>query len=168
MQGGDDDVDCGEETPLVLEAVHALHKLNAGIHAVPMRAVMQSTAAADGNDRSLFERVGGTGAAAVAFLRRWPQAFSVQQMPGGGWKVQLQIGAARWLLRTQHFRQEFAECRGALLAAVQEASAAAEPGERRGVEIGRVGNKAPHGFMTPTLMQYRQVRDAQVPAGYLG
>jgi hypothetical protein len=163
---GDVTASCAE-MPLVIEAVQRLQQLRAQRHAVPMRAVMESTSAADGNSRSLFARLGGSGAAAVAFLRRWPHIFDVHEVmldhpvgPAGvkiGFQVQMQQGALRWLLTTQQFRQQLAVVRAALLAAVQGAAAAAAPRERRGVEVGKVGNRTPSGFMTPAMMQYRQV-----------
>jgi hypothetical protein len=164
-----DDVDdiMDDEVPLVLEAVQALQRLRAIERAVPMRAVMKSTAAANGDDRSLFARLGGSGAAAVAFLRRWPYVFDVHQVqldhPGvggvrSGFQVQLQPGALQWLLESQRFKRKLAGFRAALRAAVQKLSAEVQPGERRGVEVGKVGNRMPFGFMTPEVMPYRQVR----------
>jgi hypothetical protein len=73
--------------------------------------------------------------------------------------VQLQQGAVEWLLRTQPFKRQLAEYRVGLLAGVQEAAAAAAPGERRGVEIGKVGNSTGSGYMTTGLLPYRQVRE---------
>jgi hypothetical protein len=165
MDDADDGLD--DEVPLVLEAVQALQRLRAVKRAVPMRAVMESTAAADGDDRSLFVRVGGSGAAAVAFLRRWPYVFNVHQVelghPGlggvrSGFQVQLQPGVLQWLLESQRFKRQLAGFRAALRAAVQKLSAEPQPGERRGVEVGKVGNRTPFGFMTPEVMPYRQVR----------
>jgi hypothetical protein len=152
---------------LVAEAVRALQLLKAYDHPVPMRAVMDSTAAADGTTTKLFARVGGSGAAAVAFLQRWPYVFAVHCVelqhpgPGGvttGWQVQLQQGAVQWLLTTPQFNRKAAGYRDALLAAVQKAAASsASSGERRGVEIGKVGNTAPQGYLPRALLPFRQV-----------
>jgi hypothetical protein len=159
------------ELLMVLEAVHALQLQDAYDRPVPMRAVMDSTAAADGDGRTLFQRLGGSGAAAVAFLWRWPYVFDVRpvalQHPGvggvrTGFQVQLQQGAVQWLMSTQHFRQELAGYKAALLAAMQEAAAAAGPGKRRGVDFGQVGNSS--GCMPASLVPFRQVSGSRVKA----
>jgi hypothetical protein len=165
----DDDID--DEVPLMLEAAQALQKRGAINYAVPLRATMESTAAAGGSNTSLFARVGGSGAAAVAFLGRWPYVFDVHQGgldhpgPGGvrsGFQVQLQPGALQWQLLTQRFRWRLAGYRAALLAAVRRVAAEAQPGERRGVEVGKVGNRKPFGFMTLEVLPYRQVRGSDI------
>jgi hypothetical protein len=162
-EGGADD----EQMQQVLEAVSVLQTQGAFKYAVPLRTVMDSCSCANGDDRKLFYRVGGNKAAAVAWLHSWPQVFRVQQVPlnppgAGGvtscFMVQLQQGAVEWLLRTQPFKRQLAEYRVGLLAGVQEAAAAAAPGERRGVEIGKVGNITGSGYMTTGLLPYRQVR----------
>jgi hypothetical protein len=162
-QDGDAD---GEQMQLVVEAVSVLQHQDAINYAVPLRAVMDSRGCSNGDNRTLFQRVGGSGAAAVAWLCSWPQIFRVQQIPlnppGAGGvtgccMVQLQQGAVKWLLRTQHFKRALAEYRVGLLAGV-EAAAAAAPGERKGVEIGQVGNSSGSRYMTAALLPYRQVR----------
>jgi hypothetical protein len=162
---GDEDIDDVEQRQLVIDAVTVLQSRS--INGVPLNSMLgaRSRTSSGGNDRKLYVRVGGSKAAAVAWLQRWPQVFRIQQVPlnppgaGGATSccmVQLQQGAVQWLLSLRHCQRELAEYRDGLLAGVRRAAVAAALGERRGVEIGQAGN--PGGYMTAGLLPYRQVR----------